>query len=208
MMPPANTSTSSSAASAELVTIVGISVMCAPESTDSPTASASSCSAASATCSGRLEQARVDDLEPRIAQGPCDHFGAPIVSVQPGLGDDDAVASQHRLTLAKDSPGPLVATARSRSADIKLLAAATIGVLLAGFLIAGAALVATRGSENIVCPQLQVGSATDVRKTLQNGGPYFNTGGAQCGFWLALDNDNIVAYTLDPALGLHPEAQA
>jgi len=87
-----------------------------------------------------------------------------------------------------------VATARSRSADIKLLAGATIGVLLAGFLIAGAALVATRGSKNIVCPQLQAGDATQVRKTLQSGGPYFNTGGADCGFWLALDNDNIVAY--------------
>ena len=51
---------------------------------------------------GRLEQAGVHDLEPRVAQGPCDHFGPPIVSVQPGLGDDDAVASQHRLTIAKD----------------------------------------------------------------------------------------------------------
>ncbi len=87
-----------------------------------------------------------------------------------------------------------MATARSRSADIKLLAGATIGVLLAGFLIAGAALIATRGSKNIVCPQLQAGDAAQVRKTLQSGGPYFNTGGADCGFWLALDNGNIVAY--------------
>jgi len=44
---------------------------------------------------GRLEQAGVDDLEAGVAQGPSDHLGAPIVSVQAGLGDHDAVASQH-----------------------------------------------------------------------------------------------------------------
>src|SRR5262249_7801249 len=55
---------------------------------------------------GRLEEPGVDDLEPGVAQGPCDHFGPPIMSVQPGLGDDDALASQHRLTVATDASWP------------------------------------------------------------------------------------------------------
>jgi len=57
--------------------------------------------------------------------------------------------------------------------------------------------VATRGGGNIVCGQLNIGSATDVRNTLQNGGPYFQTGGAECGFWLALADGNIVAYKVE-----------
>ena len=69
--------------------------MCAPDSRLSPTASASSWSAASATWPGRLEQAGVDDLEAGVAQRPGDHLGAAVVPVQPGLGNDDAVASQH-----------------------------------------------------------------------------------------------------------------
>ena len=66
--------------------------------------------------------------------------------------------------------------------------------MFAGFLIAGGALVATRGGGNIVCNQLTVGDAGDLRSTLQNGGPYFQTGGASCGFWLAIDDNDIVAY--------------
>jgi hypothetical protein len=81
-----------------------------------------------------------------------------------------------------------------RSSDVKIIVGATIAVLLAGFFIAGAALVATRGGGNIVCNQLNVGSASDIRRTLQSGGPYFQTGGAGCGFWLALDDNDIVAY--------------
>jgi len=87
-----------------------------------------------------------------------------------------------------------VASSRARSADIKLLVAATVGVLLAGFFIAGAALIATRGSGNVVCGQLDIGSAPNIRNTLDNGGPYFQTGGAGCGFWLALADGDIVAY--------------
>ena len=44
---------------------------------------------------GGLEQARVDHLEAGIAQGAGDDLGAAVVAVQAGLGDDDAVASQH-----------------------------------------------------------------------------------------------------------------
>jgi hypothetical protein len=77
--------------------------------------------------------------------------------------------------------------------DIKVLAGATVAVLLVGFFIAGAILVTTRGGGGIQCGQLNIGLASDVRNNLQNG-PYFQTGGGDCGFWLALDNDDIVAY--------------
>jgi len=80
-----------------------------------------------------------------------------------------------------------------RMGDIKVLVGATIAVLLLGFFIAGAALVTTRGGGGIECGQLNIGLATDVRNTL-NGGPYPQTGGGRCTFWLALDNGNIVAY--------------
>jgi hypothetical protein len=87
-----------------------------------------------------------------------------------------------------------VPSSRARAADIKLLVSATVAVLLAGFFIAGAALIATRSKGSVVCGQLNIGSATDVRQKLQSGGPYFQTGGAACGFWLALADGNIVAY--------------
>ena len=73
-------------------------------------------------------------------------------------------------------------------------------MLLVGFFIAGAALVATRGGGNVVCGQLNIGSAADIRNSLETGGPYFQTGGAGCGFWLALDDDDIVAYKAEQPL--------
>jgi hypothetical protein len=84
----------------------------------------------------------------------------------------------------------------SRSSDIKLIAGATVAVLVAGFLIAGGILVATRGSRSVVCPQLNVGEVSGVRRTL-GGGPFFQTGGAGCGFWLALADGDIVAYKVE-----------
>jgi hypothetical protein len=84
-----------------------------------------------------------------------------------------------------------VASPRARSSDIKLIVSATVAVLLAGFLIAGGILVATRGSGSVACGQLNLGSATDIRKNLQDGGPSFNSSGANCGFWLALDNTDM-----------------
>jgi hypothetical protein len=80
-----------------------------------------------------------------------------------------------------------------RAGDIKVLVGATIAVLLLGFFIAGAALVTTRGGGGIECGQLNIGLASDIRNTLE-AGPYPQTGGGSCTFWLALDNDNIVAY--------------
>jgi len=82
----------------------------------------------------------------------------------------------------------------SRKGDIKLIAGATVAVLLVGLFIFGALLIGTRGSRDITCGQLNIGSAADIRRTLENGGPYFQSGGAGCGFWLALDDNDVVAY--------------
>jgi hypothetical protein len=92
-------------------------------------------------------------------------------------------------------------SARARSSDIKLIVAATVGVLLAGFLIAGAALVATRGSGSVVCDKVNEGSAADIRQNLQDEGPSFHSSGANCGFWLALQDGNIVAYKVKQPSG-------
>ena len=81
-----------------------------------------------------------------------------------------------------------------RKGDIKVLVGATIAVLLLGGFIAGAAIVTTRGGGGVECGQLPVGLASDIRNNLDSGGPYFVTGGARCGFWLALENGDIVAY--------------
>jgi hypothetical protein len=89
-----------------------------------------------------------------------------------------------------------VASSRaSRAADIKLIAAATVGVLLVGGMIAGMIWLATSSSGgNRACGQLNAGSAVGIRQTLDNGGPVFTTGGAGCGFYLALLDGDIVAY--------------
>jgi hypothetical protein len=92
-----------------------------------------------------------------------------------------------------------VATSRSRSSrrsDAKIIAAATVAVLLAGGLIAAGLLAATRGSRSTVCRPLSVGVASDVRATLDGGGPYLATGGGSCSFWLAIDDGDIVAYKI------------
>ena len=44
-----------------------------------------------------------------------------------------------------------MASSRARSADIKLIVSATVAVLLAGFFIAGAALIATARLEAASC---------------------------------------------------------
>jgi hypothetical protein len=90
-----------------------------------------------------------------------------------------------------------VATSRARASDIKLIVSATVAVILAGLFVAGGILVATRGGGSVVCGSLNLGSASDVRQKLDDGGPYFQTGGANCGFWLALSDGNIVAYKVE-----------
>jgi hypothetical protein len=95
-----------------------------------------------------------------------------------------------------------VASSRAaRASDIKLIVSATFAVLLAGFLIAGGAYIATRSKGSVVCGVLNIGSATDVRGSLQTGGAYFQTGGAGCGFWLALSDGDIVAYKAEQPQG-------
>src|SRR5215211_8383537 len=46
---------------------------------------------------GRLVQPRVDDLEAGVAQGAGDDLRAPVVTVEAGLGDHDAVAPLHDM---------------------------------------------------------------------------------------------------------------
>jgi hypothetical protein len=88
-----------------------------------------------------------------------------------------------------------------RKSDIKLVAGATVAVILVGLFIAGAMIVTTSGSSGPQCGQLNIGLASSVRSNLEHG-PYFQTGGGDCGFWLALDNGDIAAYkAVQPATG-------
>ncbi len=72
---------------------------------------------------------------------------------------------------------------------------------MAGFLIAGGILVATRGTKSTVCPELNVGTVAGLRGTLQNGGPFLQTGGGACSFFLALADNDIVAYKVNQPSG-------
>ena len=90
---------------------------------------------------------------------------------------------------------PPVHTDRKRNADVKLMVGATVGVLLAGFLIiAGIYVAAAGGGKGVACGRYPVGTAADIRNDLETGGPFFQTGGSKCGFWLALDDGDVVAY--------------
>src|SRR5690349_7469629 len=44
---------------------------------------------------GRLAEAGVDDLEAGVPEGTRDDLGAPVVTVEADLGDDDAIAPVH-----------------------------------------------------------------------------------------------------------------
>ena len=90
MIPPPNTTMSDASSAASRSSTRANRVRCAPESTESPTASASSASAVATICSGRLVQPGVDDLHARVAQGAGDDLGAAVVPVEPGLGHHDA----------------------------------------------------------------------------------------------------------------------
>ena len=87
-----------------------------------------------------------------------------------------------------------------RKGDIKVIVGATVAILLVGGFIFAAMMVTTRGGSGPQCGQLNIGLATDVRNNLENG-PYFQTGGGRCGFTLALENDNIVAYKVEQPSG-------
>jgi len=83
-----------------------------------------------------------------------------------------------------------------RKGDLKVIAGATVAVLLVGFFIFGAMMMTTGGGSGPTCGRLNIVLATGVRKNLEHG-PYFQTGGGRCGFTLALENDNIVAYKVE-----------
>lgn len=80
-----------------------------------------------------------------------------------------------------------------RKGDIKLLVGATVAVLLVGLFIFGAMMMTTSGAGPTCSSRLRIGLATGVRSNLDHG-PYFQTGGGDCGFFFALENDDIVAY--------------
>ena len=60
---------------------------------------------------------------------------------------------------------------------MKLIIAATVAVLLAGFVIGAGLFVAANSGDRVACGRLPVGSADSIRDELE-GGPFFQTGGA------------------------------
>ena len=80
---------------------------------------------------GRLVQARVDDLEPGVAQRPGDHLGPAVVPVETGLRDDDPMfAGQLRASATDpaDAAAPDVGAgpARAMSSAGRTAAAAAL----------------------------------------------------------------------------------
>jgi hypothetical protein len=94
-----------------------------------------------------------------------------------------------------------VRTRRQRNADVKLIIAATTAILIAGFVIGAGIYVATNSGDRVACGRLPAGAADNIREDLEQGGPFFQTGGAGCSFWLALDEGDIVAYVAEQAAG-------
>ena len=76
-----------------------------------------------------------------------------------------------------------------------------MAVLLAGGLLAIGVFTALRGGNSTVCPELNIGVAGGLRQQLESGGPFFTTGGENCGFWLALDNGDFAAYKVKQPSG-------
>jgi hypothetical protein len=86
-----------------------------------------------------------------------------------------------------------VRSPRQRKADLKLLAALTGAVIGLGLFVAAALLVVTDDEDAVECGTISVGSAEAVRSDLESG-PVYRTGGGRCGFWLALEEGDVVAY--------------
>ncbi|GIU85589.1 MAG: hypothetical protein KatS3mg009_0104 [Acidimicrobiia bacterium] len=82
---------------------------------------------------------------------------------------------------------------RERNTDLKLLAALTAVVVGLGLFVAAALLVATGDDDAVECGSIGLGSAEAVRQELE-GGPVYRTGGGRCGFWLGLEEGDVVAY--------------
>ena len=97
-------------------------------------------------------------------------------------------------------------TRRQRNSDLKIIAAATAAVLLVGGLIIIGLLVVTSDSTKTRCGRVPLGTAESIRAEIETE-PAYQTGGGNCGFWLALDAGDIVAYKVEQPTGcaLHPE---
>jgi hypothetical protein len=84
---------------------------------------------------------------------------------------------------------------KQRTSDIRLLLGATIGVLLAGVIIAAAILAVTsRGAVPSTRKPIAFGLASAVHDNVKKGGPV-NIAGASgdTGFWVALEHGKLVA---------------
>jgi hypothetical protein len=91
-----------------------------------------------------------------------------------------------------------VRTRRQRNAEWKLMLGAAVAIIIAGSLIAIGFVAASNNDSRTTCGRLPVGTADGIRSDLEAGGPYFQTGGGSCSFYLALDDSgDIVAYAAD-----------
>jgi hypothetical protein len=78
--------------------------MWAPESSERPTPVGVLLQDRLGHLLGRLAEPRVDDLEAGVTQGSRDHLGTPVVAVEAGLGDHDAVVALHEWILGTCPP--------------------------------------------------------------------------------------------------------
>ena len=101
----------------------GKSVRWAPDSSDSPTPSASSWRTVSAICSGVWCKPGVDDLEPVIAKRSRDGLGTAVVAIKAGLRDDDSVGAFHEPQTLRNRP-TISPTAASMPRDAASIATA------------------------------------------------------------------------------------
>ena len=93
--PPPNTTTSPRSRAFSSSMTRGNSVRWAPDSSDSPDGVDVLLQRRLGDLLGRLVQARVDDLEPGVAQRPGDGLGPSVVAVEAGLGHDHAIGPVH-----------------------------------------------------------------------------------------------------------------
>jgi len=82
MMPPPKTTMSEAPRAFSRSTTLRKRVMCAPDRTERPTASASFLDGGLDDLLGRLVEAGVDDLHAGVAQGAGDHLRAAVVAVE------------------------------------------------------------------------------------------------------------------------------
>ena len=139
--------------------------MCAPDSTDSPTASASSWSAVSATCSGVWNRPGVDHLEPGVPEGPGDHLDAPIVAVEAGLGHDDSIGPLH----GGDPKWMPIARSDPRRATIIGIAGVIVGVVTIAVVLLANNLGGDRSTTRSSQSKFHVGQPQSLARSIASG---------------------------------------